>query len=116
MVLDEAAVWALGPRFLERAMRVWELGRLHSHLKAILPHRALLRARRPFVRRLIPTFAASVVLACFFLCVSHSVASAQIILDGVINEPDWTKLGDSTGGPPPSFGAGNEINALYADI
>lgn len=54
--------------------------------------------------------------ALFFLGIFHSVASAQIILDGVMNEPAWYQLGTSAGGPPSSFGPGHEINALYAKI
>src|SRR3954452_14354196 len=101
-------------------MRVWKLGRLHSYLKALLPSKEFRRAGnylspRP-LPRLISTFATSFIVAFFLLGIFHSVASAQIVLDGIISEPDWTKLGDSTGGPPSSFGAGNEINALYTDI
>src|SRR5215203_5047045 len=92
-------------------MMIWKLGHLPSYLKAILTYRRPLAARC-----FVPTFAARFFLAFFFLGIFHSVASAQIILDGVLADPEWHKLGDSTGGPPPSFGTGNEINALYADI
>src|SRR5690606_20732799 len=53
------------------------------------------------------------------LATLHTTAAAQaaqITLDGLMIELSWQKLGDSTGGPRPSFGAGHEINALYADI
>ena len=89
----------------------WKLGWLPSYLEAYLKGRPILRG---FWRA--NRFATSFVLAVFFLCTFYSVASAQIVLDGVINEPDWHQLGNSTGGPPPSFGAGHEINALSASI
>ena len=44
-----------------------------------------------------------------------SHAFAQITLDGNIIEPQWgAPLVTSAGGPTPSFGAGQEINAIYA--
>lgn len=44
-------------------------------------------------------------------------ASAQInVDDGILTEPQYRLLDDNTGGPAPSFGAGHEINALYAHV
>ncbi len=39
----------------------------------------------------------------------------QVVFDGTINEARWDlPLGTSVGGPAPCFGAGHEINSLYA--
>src|SRR4051812_41735068 len=92
-------------------MRIWKLEDLSSYLAALLTRRGFYRGRR-----FLPTFTSSFLLAFLFLGIFHSVASAQINLDGVMDEPEWHKLRSSNGGPPPSFGTGNEINALYADI
>ena len=79
---------------------MWKFGHPYAYLRKVPAYRV----------------ASSVIVALIFLCTFHAAAHAQIALDGLLTESDWTKLGDSTGGPPPSFGAGNEINALYADI
>jgi hypothetical protein len=60
--------------------------------------------------------AASLCLALLLLGVAQGTAHAQISLDGAIVEPDWTLLGTSQGGPAPSFGPGQEINALLAKL
>ncbi|HEX9950731.1 MAG TPA: T9SS type A sorting domain-containing protein [Rubricoccaceae bacterium] len=44
-------------------------------------------------------------------------ASAQVnVNDGVISETPYRLLDDNAGGPAPGFGAGHEINALYAHV
>ncbi len=86
---------------------IWKLNHLDSYLKKAPASRGFLR-----VHRLVASF----VVAFFFFCTLYSIAAAQIVLDGIINETDWHQLGNSTGGPPPSFGAGHEINALAAEI
>ncbi|MEO1077635.1 MAG: hypothetical protein AAFX41_16975, partial [Bacteroidota bacterium] len=43
-------------------------------------------------------------------------ATAQITYDGTITESDWLLLDDNAGAPGPGFGAGHEVNALYAQI
>ena len=93
---------------------IWKLELLHSYLtslKGILAPRGLLHAHR-----FAATLFVSLVSALFFSLALHAVAFADIVLDGTITEPNWQLLGNSVGGPPPSFGDGNEINALYADI
>src|SRR5688572_25448284 len=94
-----------------RAMKIWTFGKRHSYLKGSPTHWAFLRV--PFLR--VHRLAASLAIAFFLLCAFSSVASAQIVMDGSMSDPEWHKLGDSTGGPPTSS-AGNEINALYAEI
>lgn len=58
----------------------------------------------------------SLVVALFLLGLTYTAAQAQIVIDGNLVEPDWNRLGTSQGGPAPSFGAGHEINGLYAKI
>lgn len=41
-------------------------------------------------------------------------APHAITLDGTLTDSEWLLLGSSAGGPTPGFGAGHEINALYA--
>ncbi len=41
-------------------------------------------------------------------------ANAQTTFDGIINEPRWQQLATQSGGPGPGFGAGHEVNAIYA--
>jgi hypothetical protein len=47
---------------------------------------------------------------------TYTTAAAQIVIDGNLSDANWRSLGTSAGGPAPSFGAGHEINALYAYI
>ncbi|MCW5853529.1 MAG: VCBS repeat-containing protein, partial [Anaerolineae bacterium] len=44
----------------------------------------------------------------------RAAAPQALTIDGTLTEPEWTQLGTSAGGPTPGFGAGHEINALYA--
>lgn len=46
--------------------------------------------------------------------VMTGVAMAQPTIDGTLTDGDYVLLDDNTGGPSPGFGAGHEINALYA--
>ncbi len=43
-----------------------------------------------------------------------STALATPTVDGTLTDGDYTLIDDNTGGPSPGFGAGHEINALYA--
>lgn len=53
--------------------------------------------------------------ACALAC-SFGDAYGDIIFDGTITDSDWgPAFSTSSGGPVPGFGAGHEINAIYAD-
>lgn len=54
--------------------------------------------------------------AVFLVLVTYSPAAAEIVIDGNLTEPDYHLLGSNVGGPLPGFGAGHEINALYANL
>ena len=55
-------------------------------------------------------------LAAGLTLFTYTTAAAQISIDGNLSDANWRSLGTSAGGPAPSFGAGHEINALYAHI
>lgn len=47
--------------------------------------------------------------------INATISEPAIILNGNITEPAWgAALATSTGGAMPAFGAGHELNALYA--